>query len=289
MKLIATMPLRNEGWVCGLSLRVALTWCDEIVVLVHASTDDTSDIVLEVEREYPGRVHTSFVFEQSWTEMQHRQLMLDRARGRGATHIAIIDADEIITGNLPPFGAWRDTAQMLELPGYNLRSGINRYHTTGTWGRRWFSCVFRDDERLYWWQKGRNDEQFHHREPFGRTFNAYRPVHQGQGGILHLWGASDRRLKAKHALYKVSERLRWPEKSVEEIDRMYSWCFTGQKPDEPQSWLYASVPEEWWTPYADWMKYLDLHREPWQEAEVRKLVAKHGREAFTGLDLFGVE
>jgi hypothetical protein len=36
------------------------------------------------------------------------------------------------------------------------------------------------------------------------------------------------------------------------------------------------------------MKYLDVDAEPWQEAEVRRLVAEHGRETFAGLDLFGV-
>jgi hypothetical protein len=36
------------------------------------------------------------------------------------------------------------------------------------------------------------------------------------------------------------------------------------------------------------MKYLDVDAEPWQEAEVRRLVAEYGREKFTGLDLFGV-
>ena len=104
---------------------------------------------------------------------------------------------------------------------------------------------------------------------------------------MHLWGITDRRLRAKHALYKVTERLRWPEKPVERIDEMYSWAFTGQKPPEPSNWLFADVPAEWWEPYRNLIDtHLDVDAEPWQESEVRRLVEKHGKATFAGLNLF---
>ena len=94
------MPARNEAWCIGLSARVALLWCDELVILNHASTDETVDIVAELQREHPSRVHLISVPVDTWTEMEHRQMLLDRARMAGATHIAIVDADEILTGDL---------------------------------------------------------------------------------------------------------------------------------------------------------------------------------------------
>jgi hypothetical protein len=36
-----------------------------------------------------------------WKEMEQRQRMLSPTRERGATHIAIIGANELVTGNLP--------------------------------------------------------------------------------------------------------------------------------------------------------------------------------------------
>jgi hypothetical protein len=50
------------------------------------------------------------------------------------------------------------------------------------------------------------------------------------------------------------------------------------------------VPESWWAPYENLMQYLDLSEdtEPWQQTEVKRLIAEHGREKFVGLDLFGV-
>ena len=293
MKLIATMPVRNEAWVIGLSARVALMWCDELVILNHRSTDNTVPIVADIQRQCPGRVHLISTPDEKWLEMRDRELMLDLARGKGATHIAIVDADEILTGNLLDRKLfYPEAGTILQLPGYNLRGGLWRYHANGTWGARWFSTVFKTNERLYWSQvvSGRGGEDaHHHREPFGMKLEPYRPVRQGDGGVMHLWGANARRLRAKHAWYKMQERLKWPEKNILEIDSMYSWFQTGCRPGEPFDWQFQDVPKSWWAPYESLMcYYLDLDAYPWQVAECKALYERHGAETFKGLDLFGI-
>lgn len=294
MKLVGMMPVRNEDWVLGLSLRVALMWCDEVVVLLHACTDRSAQIVSEVA-EHEGRIVVRTHHHECWTEMAHRQQMLEIARGMGATHLAICDADEVLDGNMATMcstGRFKDIVfgtprgHILELPGYNLRNGINQYHSNGVWGSRWFSTAFADDPALSW-----TGDTFHHREPHGKKLHPYRPIQQGQGGVMHLWGASERRLRAKHALYKITEHLRWPHKSAASIDYEYSRAIKGDQFTSDlavQDWTYSSVPESWWAPYAHLMKYLDVDAEPWQEKECQRLVALHGREKFAGLDLFGV-
>ena len=289
MNLVGCMCVRNEDWCLGLSARVALMWCDRIVILNHASTDGTGDIPQALCEEFPDRVTIMTAIDTEWREMEHRQMMLRSARYSGATHIAIIDADEILTGNL--LGTIRGHveaagANMLMLPGYNLRGGLHRYHSNGIWGNRWFSTAFKDDPRANW-----SGDKFHSREPGGITWGHVKPVKQGEGGILHLWGASERRLRAKHVLYKVTERLRWPGTPVAEIDRMYSWAIKGDLANgygTPDTWTYADVPVAWWPTDLMYRGRLFLDSEPWQEAEVRHLVAEHGRERFSGLDLFGV-
>src|SRR5215475_6624079 len=99
MKLVGLMPFRNESWVLGLSARVALQWCDELVMLDHASTDDSRDIAMQVMSE-TKRAVILYEYDTAWHEMRHRQRMLEEARALGATHIAIIDADEVLTANL---------------------------------------------------------------------------------------------------------------------------------------------------------------------------------------------
>ena len=100
MNLIALMPACNEAWILGLSLRVALRWCDSVVVLNHASTDCTAGILDAISDEHPNRVAILNVEDPTWNEMLHRQAMLDVARRLGATHCAIVDADEVLTSNL---------------------------------------------------------------------------------------------------------------------------------------------------------------------------------------------
>lgn len=302
MKLVGCMPVRNEEWCLGLSARVALMWCDELVILWHTGltdkADNTGDILKALAGEYRERLVLLTVTGE-WDEMQHRQFMLEAARREGATHIAIIDADEILTGNLiSSRGAGQSygfrfefvppgVGHILQLPGYNLRNGINQYHSNGIWGKRWFSTAFRDDPALHW-----AGDRFHHREPMGKTLANYRPIAQGQGGVMHLWGASERRLKAKHALYKLTDRIRFPEKPIATIEKEFSWAIKGEAGHSqygtPETWTYNAIPEAWWQPYQQWMKYLDVDAEPWQIKECRRLIETHGSEIYRGLDLFGV-
>ena len=58
MKIVATIPVRNEDWCLGLTLRALLRWVDSVVVLDHASTDGTREILAEVDAEHPGRLAT---------------------------------------------------------------------------------------------------------------------------------------------------------------------------------------------------------------------------------------
>lgn len=310
MKLVGVMPVRNEAWVLGLSARVALKWVDELLILLHACTDDSQAIIEQIGRENPGRMWMRTVEGDKWDEMQHRQMLLDRAREIDATHIAIIDADEVLTGNLIDYVkhggmvANVPPGSCLQLPGYNLRarkwdgagepyiSSLERYHGNGVWGKRWFSVAFVDDPRLSW-----SGDKFHSREPLypehrRAQLKPYQPVAQGQGGVMHLWGASERRLIAKHALYKLTERLRFPDRPVEHIDKMYSWAIKGDPTSPswgtPDTWTYEAVPNNWWDAHADLLKYLDVDAEPWQEAEIIRILKEHGPRKFQGLDLFGL-
>lgn len=295
------MAVRNEDWCLGLTARVALMWCDAIVILLHECTDGSFGICQELGAEFGDRVDFATA-EGDWQEMDHRQQLLNQARRHEATHIAIIDADEILTGNLLPSKTALNTintyfealkpSEIIHLPGYNLRVSLNQYHSNGIWGNRWFSTAFADHPRLGW-----AGDNFHAREPKGLgTLKPYRPIAQGQGGVLHLWGASERRLRAKHAMYKVSERLRWPDKPIAQIERMYNlWrspadCLVEypEMKDWGKPWTFADVPESWWTPYVHLMKYLDINAEPWQEKWVREQVIEHEADRFKGLDLFGI-
>jgi hypothetical protein len=283
------MPCRNEDWVLGLSLRAVLMWADDVIVLDHASTDRTSDIIREVAEEYPGLVVHLTDSNPEWQEMRHRNLLLQAARERGATHVALVDADEVLSGNL--IGAIRGHIEaagsgLVQMPWACLARGIDRYYVEGVWFNNWVTTAFRADPELHWTSATRGGYDFHHRQPMGRNWAHVRPVSQRDGGLMHLQFVSERRLRAKQSLYVLTETLRWPgRETAEQLNAKYGQAVYQS---DPRHFRTADVPTEWWEPYSDLLRHLEVDAEPWQEATARRLIAQHGRQAFAGLDLFGI-
>jgi hypothetical protein len=293
MNLVALMPVRNEDWILALSAAVALEWCDTLVLQLHACTDQSREIAEALfEQHGAERVRIIAELDGAWDEMTYRQHLLSEARACKATHIAMIDADEVISANIantirlniehaPP-----DAIMML--PGFNLRGGLE-YHASGIWANRQFSTVFRDQPRLGW-----AGDRFHHREPMGAPLLRYGCYSPRNGGTLHYWGFDELRLRAKHALYKVTERIRYPQKPVRSIDLQYNmWRSAAdvaahEGRAEPL-WTYSQPIDKTWL----WPQFPQPRRVgnigfTWQAAEVIRLVDEFGREMFAGLDLFGI-
>jgi hypothetical protein len=320
MRLVATTCARNEDWVLGLSARAIHRWCDHLVLFNHASSDRTGEVAARLIDEYPQRITYLADDDPTWKEMAHRQRMLDAARDVGATHIAIVDADEVVSGNLldiecpkcrkpqaPRERFCRSCRTRLDegvdnlrvrrlieripeggifqLPMAGLARSVDRYYVDGIWGwNNFVSVVFADRPECHW--QSRNGYDFHHRHPMGMAdpIRPYRPVKQGTGAIMHLQFVSERRLRAKQALYKMTEVIRWPDKfSVQTVNERYNKAVY-------DGGATADVPSAWWAPYADLMEHLRLdEREmPWQERQCHEYLEQYGRKRFEGLDLFGV-
>src|ERR1039458_4570452 len=144
MKLVATMPMRNEQWCVGVALRALLHWVDEVVVLDHASTDRSGEIVRQIAGENPGRVLILSESNPEWQEMRHRQWMLEEARLRGASHVVMVDADELLTGNLLDsirgFIGGLPAGSILQLPWVCLARSLDRFYAAGIWYNNWVCC-----------------------------------------------------------------------------------------------------------------------------------------------------
>lgn len=286
MRLIACMCCKNEDWVVGLSLRVALKWNDAVVVLLHDCEDRSEDIVRATADEVGSDRIVILKESGDWQEMKHRMLTLETARNRGASHIAIIDCDEVLTGNL--LGSVRQQAEqmqpgaILQIPMRNMYGSINEYRCDQSiWGNTVTSLIFGDRADLTWRAAG--GYHHHHREPYNGNIALRIYPQQLEGGVMHLQFASRRRLLAKHALYKMDEVVRHPGmRPVSECDRIYS-----QAPNWDGARLLPT-PEHWWEPYREFLPYLHVDAEPWQEKACQRLMDEHGPEKFRGLDLFGV-
>jgi hypothetical protein len=294
MNLFCTMPVRSEDWCLGATARAALAWCDGLIFLDHCSTDRSREIEREIADEFRGRVTILLDDDPEWLECQHRQRLLECAREKGATHIAQVDADEILTGNLTDrIGGIIETMPknaILQPPWVCLARGLDKYYSSGVWFNNWVTMAWRDSPESHW-RPPSNGYAHHHRHPMGRPEIFHRPISQNipghQGGLMHLQFVSERRLRAKQSAYQIDDVLRWPGRvPTSELARMYGRAVYES---DPGRYSTSPVPTEWIAPYAELLKqHFKPDAEPWQEAFVRNAVAKHGRGHFRGLDLFGV-
>lgn len=291
--IIALMCVRNEAWVLRYSLPALLTWVDQAVVLLHACSDASPAIATEVAASHPGRVHILQEPNPEWREMEHRQRMLECARAHGATHIGMVDADEVlaaplrsdireITNSLQP-------RQLLVAPWLNLWRSLDVYRRDRTpHGSGYASLIVRDGFGLCW-MAAPDGYQHHHRHPYGTLGEQIVlqgiPGEDGWPGLMHLQRANWRRARARQAWYKAIEALKYRHRRpCAMIDGEYSAAL-----DETDA-RFHTVPLRWWSGYELDRGLIDLSDgEDWQELELKRLVAEHGRERFAGLDFFGLE
>ena len=205
--IVGLTLIRNESWIAGYSLRVALRWVDQLVVLLHACTDDTARIVCEVAIER-GRMVILDEDDPEFREMDLRQRMLEQARGIGATVVAVLDADEILTAPLDP----RHSS-----PCSDAAAGRGADHAdpepvavTGPVPERrhavrpgWVMLAFGDAPGVTW-RPGEDGYQFHRRLPDGPWLHPMRfPSERALGGVMHAQHSNWRRLLAKQAFYQA--------------------------------------------------------------------------------------
>jgi glycosyltransferase involved in cell wall biosynthesis len=288
VKTVALMKVRNEEWVLGCSLPAALLAADEVVILDHASTDRTPAIIERTAELYAGRIHRLTHDDPEWTEAAIQQRMLDAGREAGGTHFLIIDADEVITGNiLFALRNWLHAlrpGQGLATPWIAMWNSLDHYRDDeSVWGRNFNLLGFRDGPNIRY--AGDDDGyDLHTRWPRGlEGENFCRLTSPHEGGVMHLQFANRRRLVAKHAWYKMTETVRFPgRKPAEEIDALYN-----QALDET-GLQRTHAGRDWWAPYRSLIREINMEVAPWHEEACREMWAEHGAETFDRLELWGV-
>ncbi|MDX2114043.1 MAG: glycosyltransferase family 2 protein [Planctomycetota bacterium] len=291
LRIVAAMPARNEAWIIGLSLSAALMWCDEAVVYDHGSTDETAAIVRDVAARHPGRVRLIEGREREWSEMTIRGILLEACRGRGATHVALIDADEILTADLVPTA--RELMRRGCVRGYGLRlpmispwGGVERVRTDGAFGAMLWAGFAAEGDVAY--RPPRDGYELHGRVPTGLLPLELRP--EGGGGVLHMQFCAHERLVAKAVWYKLNEVLRYPGRATaRQLNEQYDWALGSGAGAGAQAARVVPMRQEWWGAYRELAgRYLDLTARPWQADEVRRLVDEHGAARFAGIDFHGL-
>lgn len=284
MKITALFLVRSESWVLGCSLRAALEFCDEAIVLDHCSTDRTP----EIAQSFGPSVVYERVDDPEFREMTFRHFLLERARMRGATHIAMLDADEIISGNMLPrmrgMAADLSPGHCLSLPMVCVWRGLDQYRTdSNTVFFKAKTPVLMADHPSLDWAPRPDGYELHSRAPQG-TRAIYAPYTKAeQGGIMHLQWVSWARLIDKHAWCVLRERAFYGQRDTAQvINERY------QRTLDENGMHLSPIPAEWWAPYMKWRDQISLEGDRWHKAECYRLARQIGLGGMKGLNLFGM-
>lgn len=287
-KLIGLIMVRNESWILGFSLRVAMAWCDEVIVLNHGADEGVNRICLEVSREEGSKPLQQMVHADvdRWDEMDLRQSMLECGRRMGGTHFAIIDGDEAVTANRLP--QIRAAALRLE-PGQCLATRMvspwhsldrhradNPYHNGSC-----LSLAFADRPEATW-KPAADGYQFHARLPKGIESQPASPLDVlAPGGVFHFQTVSRRRLVVKAAWYKCLELIMFPGRTTpERLNEIYDWQIVNEEAAE-----ICPVPPRWWAyPDDSWRARIAPNEEPWQLAGLMRMIQGHDLAKFVGVN-----
>ncbi|MFZ1217847.1 MAG: hypothetical protein WAO00_01070 [Chthoniobacterales bacterium] len=289
MKVIGLMTVRNEDWILGLTLRGVMLIVDEMIVLDHASTDDTALIIHEIAREHPGRIHYQCRKDPVWREATIRQSLLEDGRKLGGTHFWMIDADELATGNvLPqirPMLATLEPGDLITIPWFPIWRSLDwrRQDSNDYWCANRTAYGFRDHPEIrYEARKNRPAYDMHTRAPVSPGQKREYWVNDPDRGAMHFVAAGRARLAAKTAWYKMIETVRFADRNAERLNDMYD-------PDlDETNLITVPVDPAWWTPYLSWREHVHLDRPSWYEWDCRRMWREYGPEKFAGLNLWGI-
>ncbi len=200
------MVVRNEAWVLRASIAAAQSWLNELIVLVHDSTDATEQIVRDSGATY------STINSPEWDEAIYRGILLESGRAAGGTHFAIIDADEVLTtaaaASIRDMAAQLSPGQLLRLPWIHCWRSLNQYRCDESpFGNARVPFLFRDDPSLNY-APDADGYQLHKRVPDGTSPVEIWRRDDGMG-VLHLQHANWNRVVAKQKRYAEIEQRRW--------------------------------------------------------------------------------
>jgi glycosyltransferase involved in cell wall biosynthesis len=271
-QLVCLTPVRNEAWVLDRFLRAASMWADAIVVLDHASDDESAQIA----QQFP-KVHLTRAPQPSY--QIHRATLVDAARALvpGPRVLVALDADEFIASDAWHADEMRDF--LLSPPGTLARM-------------RWINVLPREPRA--WIPPTRLDFMF---VDDGSSFNAHdmhgprlplakagATVDLDGPKVIHLQYLDWERMRAKQRWYQAQERIEHPRKRPIQIYRQYHHM-DAISPTERHP-----LHQEWFAGYTS-DGGIDLLAVDPQDAyptdeRVLDLFREHGVERFRRVDLW---
>lgn len=299
MKIIALIPVKNEGWILKVTIPQLKKFADEILCLDAGSADDTLAYLKSVNVSVRQQTETKINFS-SW-----RQELLEWGRERGGTHFIWLDADEAFTTNF--LGTGKNQIPFLERlaqmkPGEKLslewlclwKSPYVYREDNSVWTHLYKDFIVCDDGKISF-----DSTALHEGRTPGPNTNSdgtisWTKVPLDEGGVLHFQFVPFERYQVKQAHQRCRERFMGTA-SPRRINNKYSVTLddsNAQTKPIPADWFagisgldtISSARDSWFlNTITDYFKEKGiLYFEPiqiWHVRELKKMfVDQIGRE-----------
>jgi hypothetical protein len=273
-KIIALMPVKNEGWILRDSLTNLSEFCDHIIIGDQMSTDDSR----EIYKEFPKVLVIDN--DQKFHSNNIRWRLLDEARKIPGEHILVLlDADEILPAEIlkqnldiirtAPAGS------VIQCPWLNLWKQADEYRSDGYWKDLTKNIFFIDDRKSdYVRESTLNDHT--DRTPQVATY-----IKTDKLPVLHLEFLFWKKAQIKQAWYRCSELINKPEEA-KKINNRYK--DTKEADAIKTSPLKPECKEVFQTSQTAYKIESD-----WRYEEMLSWFNKYGIEFFEPLDIWHVE
>jgi hypothetical protein len=287
MKFFCLLPIRNAGDSLIHFVNCICPLLDGIIVL-----DDCSDDLVSLRALYNSATLSNpkiieIISKRTWfrDEPGDRNLLLERARYYGATHLLVLDSDEMLTANLlaSPRQFLAIVAQLS--PGDRLylrwiqlwKSTVLQRSDVGRWNNHYKPFVFADHP------SGHYSSDFIHteRSPLNLPGRSLK-LDSRAGGVFHFQFCDWTAVSIKHIWYQMLEILRNPIKPISEIRAIYEASLdeTGLE--------VSPIPTDWLSYSIENLPNLMKQSEDWRRLQIRRWIADHGSARFKGINTFGL-
>jgi len=275
------MPVRNEAWIIGRTLKSLMMFCDLAIVADQQSNDGTREII----REYGPRVILLDNLQEGHSTNTRISLLKAARDYDGHNFCICVDADEIMSPNiLDPdvlarfTGVRRGTS--VTIPWIQLwRSPHLWRDDKSIWSSRWQSVAFKDDRLAEFGPIRRpNDHN-------GRIPGCPSNVQMDEVKLLHFQFVLFERMLSKQRWYRAREAIEIGPDRAYEINNYY--CCTN---DEREIRFSPSDPE-WlgqWNAVGINLEEFKSSSIYWYDIEVLRYLRRWGTSYFAPIDIWDI-
>jgi hypothetical protein len=282
MKTIALLPCKNEIDFLPSYINSISKVSDMLIVVDDQSVDQSRDF-LEIQDKIPCTIlEPKKERGEDWSVDKIRQQLLDEGRRQGGTHFICLDADECFTETFskkcPDVLKHMQPGQKIQMQWLAMWKSTTHYREDASvWSNNFKDFIFCDDGKSNFISEAYFCEP---RTPGENNDSTLMKLNPKYGAVMHFQFSFWKKFQLKQCWYRCRELVHG--KNVNAINEKFRITL-----DDPNVYLCA-CPEDWIPNVMPSIEDFKVEKN-WHYLEIKELFRKHGKEFFSGLDIWHVQ